>query len=431
MSEAMGIIAAAKAKKGGGGKNVAKNIMINAVRASGAWGGTDTITMGAVTMHIAPNQRLDRFSHYWTGENASTYPYGLWQWITDVTNSGVYYNLVNNDGEPDCIKVGDVAKIADTGSAWVGTEFENTEVWAQIIGIDNYMGFGSVAEGYHIDWRFVCPWTTPNGINKVDNNNAIYHNTCTFTGDGTTTTFYFQDVGGYIADVNSVTVNGSSVSKSNYTIDYENGYIQFNTAPAADATIVVMNKGSKNPWLTSDAYAFLNGTHVASPGSTTFSTTAAEKSYYDTDPKSPAVGAENYYFSGAVKTKQLRLGERWSDTELVTDATDTSYANLGKFWIPTEFEYYGSNIMGGNYYSINGCNVHYPIFNSVYERLYQTVGDNSLNVWLLAPRVEYTTSWCMLNRRGYGSSMNTHKPEVKVPVCFRTGTTFTVNPNWG
>lgn len=424
---------------GGGGGSQDINVMINAVRASGAWGGTQTITMGDVTMHISPKQDLARFSHYWTGEGAVTYPYGFWQWITAVTNAGVYYNLVNNDGELDCIKVGDVALVAESGS-WEYQSFSDDNVWAQIIGIDTYTGLGNNSSiGHHIDWRFCCPWNTYGGVNKVANNNAIFNNVANATGDGSETTFWWRDLTGnpWIADCESVTIDDVTVPDTDYTIDYSNGYIQFNSAPANGAAIVVTNKGSKCPWLTSDMYAMLNCVSVASPNSTTWSATSAYNSDYTSYDGMPASNCDSYYFSGAIIHKIIRTATRWESNNLTPNNNSWDEFNLNRFWLPTEKEYYGSSVWSvreanaTSYHGYtDGCTTQYPLFTSLNERMYQLTGKNRMNIFLLDPSGLNTTAWCGLRVNGSPASFGATESNIYAPVCFRTGTTFTVNPYW-
>lgn len=406
---------------GGGGNNDDINIYINAVHSSGAWGGTYTIEENGHSYTLAAEQNLNRFSHYWTGSGATTYPYGFWQWITAVTATGVYYNLVNNDGHIDCIKFGDYIVMEDM-------YWSSGNACARIIGINTYTGIGDVPVGNCIDWEMlgtVAESSWLSNYNQIAFNNGAIP-VASLTSDGSTSTFYLSWLNKSMNGIGSADVNGIVIPSTNYTLT-DNSVITFTTPPPAGTLTVRGWEKAKCPWLSSRLYGFLNSMNNWSIPSTTSTNPDMETYTFSFDsPWSRFVEAEHsgVYIARAVIEKRMYIPERYSDTQLATLNTGYSWQNIGKIWTPTVYEMFGYGVDDSA--SMNGCKIQYPLYRYSQNRIRHSYSSRTA-FWLLDSANGNNSDIYVCGTDGNLITVSADDSNVNVIACFRTGTTFSTD----
>lgn len=365
---------------GGGSASDSANIAINATNYSGHWRGNIELTYGADDdpipdklrgIFVTSNHDLARFSNLYS--DTTTYPYGFWQWITTITNAGNYNNLINNNGERDCIKVGDYIFC-------FGNLNKSTPQFAMIMGIDTYTGqfshstFPQFTLGHHIDWKFITGWGA------------------------------YKDEDDYDHYINSTATN--------------NG-----------------NFDHQGCWNSTNLYFWLNGLSGSTAEGNTVDFTSSTTSPWNT--------IKTQYMSGAIIPKYIDMGDRSYD---IDENNDSFLCDIGNLWCLTEPEIFGLVSYSDHKNPGAGTYVQYPLFagNKNNVLLYDNTGA-AVNQWLSQPATGNHTQWCAINTNGTSveveansHGINTYLPNASYytytnmycTICFRTGTTFTVNPDW-
>lgn len=119
--------------------------------------------------------------------------------------------------------------------------------------------------------------------------------------------------------------------------------------------------------------------------------------------------------------KRMLLESRYTSGSTLGDSTSWAWNALGKLWIPSEFEVFGSIVWGTRGYSQNG-GVQYPIFANGWKSRQKGAGHNGnrFSWWLLSVYGGNSMSCCAVNTIGYphhgGASA-----ALGVPLCFRIG----------
>lgn len=116
--------------------------------------------------------------------------------------------------------------------------------------------------------------------------------------------------------------------------------------------------------------------------------------------------------------KKTIIERRYSADGALTASTTQSVQNIGKLWLPSEYEVFGSVVRGTPEWS-QGSAVQYPLFaNSSKNRAKMMVGsDKIVNWWLLTTHYGDTTSICTVGKNASinGASNST----IYFPICFR------------
>ena len=151
-------------------------------------------------------------------------------------------------------------------------------------------------------------------------------------------------------------------------------------------------------------------------------TSAQQCPYLGSDVKSFLDGLVSSLPAGlqaVIAEKRFLLEKRYSSGGTVTDSTGWGWESLGKLWIPSEYEVFGSVVWGTKGYS-SGMALQYPIFANNWRKRIKGNGDGGsrANWWLLSVFGGNSTDACIVNTGGgavgYGTSS-----EYRVPVCFR------------
>ena len=197
----------------------------------------------------------------------------------------------------------------------------NVNLKAEIAGINTYTNYGDSAVGKHID--FICRelWPTLHVINKVNYNNGVP----AFTPEG-----------------------GTEIAAQEY------------------------------PWLACDLYHYINSLAGYVPNATTLNPEMVAVDYT----------ADGIYYQlpdalqAVIVEKRALLAKRYSASGLLTDDNGWGWTNIGKLWLPTEWEVYGG-----------------PVWLSSYSG--------------------GAAYWCFVGGDGGAGNAGASNTTVAAPVCFR------------
>ena len=234
----------------------------------------------------------------------------------------------------------------------------NVNLKAEIAGINTYTNYGDSAVGKHID--FICRelWPTLHVINKVNYNNGVP----AFTPEG-----------------------GTEIAAQEY------------------------------PWLACDLYHYINSLAGYVPNATTLNPEMVAVDYT----------ADGIYYQlpdalqAVIVEKRALLAKRYSASGLLTDDNGWGWTNIGKLWLPTEWQVYGGPVRGGKGgYACSGSAVQYPIFIGNMNRVKYRSGGRYL-WWLLSSYSGGAAYWCFVGGDGGAGNAGASNTTVAAPVCFR------------
>ena len=176
-----------------------------------------------------------------------------------------------------------------------------------------------------------------------------------------------------------------------------------------------------SPWLASEIKKWLNSEEGNVPNSSTDNATTAHVDYttqglFD---KLPAI------LKTLIVPKGLYIPLRYKAGELLLEDNDGAWQDIGRLWLPFEYEVYGSVIWGsktvrGIPYNSYGMK-QYPLFaNNMKQIKMQDSGHAIQQHWLLASVSGYSsTQVCGVGSNGNASTSEASYPTHQVPVCFR------------
>lgn len=120
-----------------------------------------------------------------------------------------------------------------------------------------------------------------------------------------------------------------------------------------------------------------------------------------------------------IANKRSLLEQRYSASGKLTDSTSWGWQDMGKLWVPHEFEVFGSIVWGTKGWS-EGQAMQYPIFANSYLNRIKGAGNGGGRCpwWLASVGSGNSTSACHVN--GYGGAGSwSASTEFRVPLCFR------------
>ena len=151
-------------------------------------------------------------------------------------------------------------------------------------------------------------------------------------------------------------------------------------------------------------------------------TSAQQCPYLGSDVKSFLDGLVSSLPAGlqaVIAEKRFLLEKRYSSGGAVTDSTGWGWESLGKLWIPSEYEVFGSVVWGTKGYSA-GMALQYPIFANNWKKRIKGNGDGGScdYWWLLSVYSGNSTYACLVYGYGGASDSGTSS-SYRVPICFR------------
>lgn len=120
--------------------------------------------------------------------------------------------------------------------------------------------------------------------------------------------------------------------------------------------------------------------------------------------------------------KRAYIETRYTSGSTLTDSTGAAWNDIGKLWVPSEFEVFGGIVWGTRGYSQNGS-VQYPIFVGNSEKRIKNQGDGGERCywWLSSVTSGVSTHVCFVGNDGLASYGIASVATIYVPVCFRIG----------
>lgn len=120
-----------------------------------------------------------------------------------------------------------------------------------------------------------------------------------------------------------------------------------------------------------------------------------------------------------ISSKRTLLENRYSKDEIILDSNGWRWLELGKLWIPSEYEVFGNSTWSTPKWSA-GLTVQYPIFaNSMRNRI-KGAGNEGEQAgwWLLTVSSGIDFAACIIANTGHGS-YDAISNTARVPICFR------------
>ena len=182
--------------------------------------------------------------------------------------------------------------------------------------------------------------------------------------------------------------------------------------------LVNINNGTsetlKDPWRASNGYLFVNSLAGQVPNSTTKPFETVDKDY--------TADGIYHYLPDALKSvivdKYLYMQTRYHESNVLSTDNDKLWTNIGKLWLPTEFEVMGAKIMTTTGW-MAGNEIQYPLFAHNMNRVKRVQGGNSRGNWWLASAYSGgAASFVFVYSYGYTYN-NYASGASRAPICFR------------
>lgn len=199
-----------------------------------------------------------------------------------------------------------------------------------------------------------------------------------------------------ICGIDTYTSVGASTNNVGTHIDWISvGTISrkpFNSTPTNNGTST-----NNNPYKSSEMYSYLQNTLF----------------------KSLPVDLQN-----VIVDKYMVVENRFDEVGLISKSQGTSEISLGKLWLPTEYEIFGSVICGTKRWSA-GYGIQYPLFAN--NGITKMKGINTIEQgrgnywWLLNSADDSTSDFCIVDITGKPDTTPSDNSYCGVPICFRLG----------
>ena len=248
-------------------------------------------------------------------------------------------------------------------------------------------------------------------------------------------------VGDYIpVTMNAGTVGGASIAQQIFQcqiagIDTYTGcgdteighHIDFISREVIDSTVTWNpennNNGTSvqaNPWLASQAYAYLNGVN-------NYTTSAYNNVAHGGDYSAGGIlQLLPTKLTNLIVTKRNLLDSRYDSTKLLTYSTTWEWGDMGKLWLPNEIEVYGTQIRSNLGYAQGYWNpeaniaVAYPIYLGSGRNRIKRVSSGGRSTWWLSSAVSHNSSnVCHVGNNGFANGNYAANASLRCPLCFR------------
>lgn len=307
-------------------------------------------------------------------------------------------------------------KIGDGITAWnsllyTDTTYEqiNNRIYA---GVDLSVKFVTEIAGYTDVWAWIKARIQAGNFTGIHIGDYIPFtmNAGTVTDGTTPYTFSSQSMQAQIAGID--TYYGYGDTALGHHIDFITKTVVNTAIPWQPNNNNNATSVNAHPWLTSKLYAILNGVNNY--------TTSAYNSVahgYALSSGSVLSLLPSALQNVIINKKQL-VETRYSASGLLTSSPGWNWSNMGKLWLPNEFEVYGSPVWSAQDYA-NGNVIQYPIFAGSNSKI-KTNSSGTRTLWWLSVVFDgdYISSCVVANTGGayyYACSNST----VNIPICFR------------
>ena len=175
-----------------------------------------------------------------------------------------------------------------------------------------------------------------------------------------------------------------------------------------------------NPWLASQAYAYLNGVN-------NYTTSAYNNVAHGGDYSAGGIlQSLPTKLTNLIVTKRNLLDSRYDSTKLLTYSTNWVWGDMGKLWLPNEIEVYGTQIRSNLGYAQGYWNpeaniaVAYPIYLGSGRNRIKRVSSGGRSTWWLSSAESYdSTDVCFVDSFGLANSYGAAFASFRCPLCFR------------
>lgn len=187
--------------------------------------------------------------------------------------------------------------------------------------------------------------------------------------------------------------------------------------------LVDFNNGtdeSSYPWLVTDLYLYINSKDGSVPNEAALNggdfprfVVHTNQGVYDSLPDE---------LQRVIVEKYFRLEQRYSSTEVLTEDSYWELIDIGKVWLPTEWEVYGAPILGDKTaFGTGGGAVQYPIFAKNAGSRVKKIGypGTKYSWWLLNPVSGDSEQWCYVDSTGVPTAGKMTRKDIGFPICFR------------
>lgn len=120
-----------------------------------------------------------------------------------------------------------------------------------------------------------------------------------------------------------------------------------------------------------------------------------------------------------IVTKRSLMEQRYSASGTLTDSTTWGWQDIGKLWVPHEYEVFGAVVWGTQGWS-EGQAMQYPIFANSYLNRIKGAGNGGSRCdwWLASVRSGTSTYACSVGGNGAAAYWGA-SDVLRVPLCFR------------
>ena len=174
-----------------------------------------------------------------------------------------------------------------------------------------------------------------------------------------------------------------------------------------------------NPWLASAAYAVLNGVNNYTTNAYSNAAHGANASAKGILQLLPST------LQNVLKQKRNILDSRYSASGLLTGGTNWVWADMGKLWLPNEYEVYGCAVRSnlsqteGFWHPEAGLSIQFPWFaNNCEHRIKKNSSGSRCNWWLSSAASHNATSVCNVSYHGYAYGYSAAYAAICLPLCF-------------
>ena len=174
-----------------------------------------------------------------------------------------------------------------------------------------------------------------------------------------------------------------------------------------------------NPWLASAAYAVLNGVNNYTTNAYSNAAHGANASAKGILQLLPST------LQNVLKQKRNILDSRYSASGLLTGGTNWVWGDMGKLWLPNEYEVYGCAVRSnlsqteGFWHPEAGLSIQFPWFaNNCEHRIKKNSSGSRCNWWLSSAASHNATGVCIVGSNGAANNNSATNATICLPLCF-------------
>lgn len=300
---------------------------------------------------------------------------------------------------------------ASTAAPWSGAKIQTELDIAWALADGTYQGadltvkFASEIAGYASPWLWMKARIASADFQGI--------HICDYIPFTTTNNRTFQ---GQIAGINTYKEYGDTaignhidfISRELWPYSFQMQLVNINNGTSAE---------KKTPWLASNGYLYANSLAGQVPNSTTKPFEMVDVDY--------TAGGMYYYLPDELKAviveKRVSAPTRQSDSGVLSTDNGGAWVNLGKLWLPDEYEITGARLVTSMGWFSSGF-VQYPIFAHRMNRIKRIQSTTTRYTWwTCSPSAGTTTHFAHSDGGGGFIGAAGAASALLAPFCFRIG----------